>query len=108
MTLETSQTARRRRQVTPRLAAAAGVKMVPVTSAEAPDILTPREAAEFLRLSESMLRKARRQGALAFIKFGRAVRYRRDDLLLYSERHELNHESGVAALAEEIVQRLKR
>lgn len=78
-----------------------------MTSADEPDLLTPREAAAFLPLSESMLRKLRRQGTLPCLKFGRTVRYRRDDLLLFAERHVLNRESGMAALVEEVVQRLE-
>ena len=76
-------------------------------SAQTPDILTSREAAELLRLSEPMLRKLRRQGKLPFLKFGRAVRFRREDLELFTERHVLNRESGMAALVEEVVQRLE-
>jgi predicted DNA-binding transcriptional regulator AlpA len=46
--------------------------------------LTPKEAAEFLRVSESWLAKERMRGdGPPFAKFGRAVRYGEGDLLQY-------------------------
>jgi predicted DNA-binding transcriptional regulator AlpA len=45
-------------------------------------LLTPKETAQFLRVSESWLAKARMHGdGPPFVKFGRAVRYRETDLV---------------------------
>jgi excisionase family DNA binding protein len=43
--------------------------------------LTPREAAEYLRSSTSTLAKRRLLGSVpAFVRIGRAIRYRKSDL----------------------------
>ena len=48
------------------------------------DLLTPKEAAGFLRLSESFLAKARMRGdGPRYRKLSRSVRYLRADLLLW-------------------------
>jgi excisionase family DNA binding protein len=45
---------------------------------------TPREAAEYLRSSTSTLAKARmKKNGPAFVRIGRAVRYRQSDLDLW-------------------------
>jgi predicted DNA-binding transcriptional regulator AlpA len=45
-------------------------------------LLTPKEAANFLRLSSSWLAKARMRGdGPPFVKPGRSIRYRESDLL---------------------------
>jgi predicted DNA-binding transcriptional regulator AlpA len=45
-------------------------------------LLTPREAADFLRASDSWLAKARMRGdGPPFVKIGRSIRYRQSDLL---------------------------
>ena len=45
-------------------------------------LLTPKEAANFLRVSDSWLAKARMQGnGPPFVKIGRSIRYRESDLL---------------------------
>jgi predicted DNA-binding transcriptional regulator AlpA len=45
-------------------------------------LLTPKEAAHFLRVSDSWLAKARMHGdGPPFVKLGRAVRYRETDLV---------------------------
>ena len=45
---------------------------------------TPREAAEYLRSSTSTLAKARmKKAGPAFVRIGRAVRYRQSDLDLW-------------------------
>ena len=45
-------------------------------------LLTPREAADFLRVSPSWLAKARMRGdGPPFVKIGRSIRYRESDLL---------------------------
>lgn len=49
-------------------------------------LLTPQEAADLLRWSESRLRVLRCQGkGPAFVKVGRSVRYRREDLEAFVE-----------------------
>lgn len=51
-----------------------------------PDVLTPKEAAIFLRLSVSWLAKARgRQDGPPFMQFGRAVRYSKDALIRWAK-----------------------
>jgi hypothetical protein len=48
------------------------------------EVLTPKEAAGFLRLSESFLAKARMRGdGPRYRKFSRAVRYLKADLLVW-------------------------
>ena len=45
-------------------------------------LLTPKEAADFLRVSDSWLAKARVSGdGPPFVKIGRSIRYRDGDLL---------------------------
>jgi hypothetical protein len=45
-------------------------------------LLTPKDAASFLRVSLSWLAKARMRGdGPPFVKLGRSVRYREDDLI---------------------------
>jgi predicted DNA-binding transcriptional regulator AlpA len=52
------------------------------TATELERLLTAREAANFLRVSESWLAKARMQGnGPPFVKIGRSIRYRQSDLL---------------------------
>ena len=47
-------------------------------------LLTPKEAAEFLRVSESWLAKARMRGdGPPYAQFGRAIRYPQNDLVAY-------------------------
>lgn len=49
-------------------------------------LLTPHEAAEFLSLSTSWLAKLRMKGdGPAYVKLGRRIRYRRSDLLAWTE-----------------------
>ena len=51
-------------------------------------LLTPREAATFLRLSESWLAKARMRGdGPPFEKFGHCVRYPEGPLLQWMKAH---------------------
>lgn len=49
-------------------------------SLDAPILYTEAEAAERLRLCPATLRKARQEGRLRYIKYGRAIRYSPDDL----------------------------
>ena len=52
------------------------------TATELERLLTPREAADFLRVSESWLAKARMRGdGPPFVKIGRSIRYRQSDLV---------------------------
>ncbi len=51
-------------------------------------LLTSREAATFLRVSESWLAKARVNAiGPAFIRVGRSIRYRESDLLQWMKSH---------------------
>jgi predicted DNA-binding transcriptional regulator AlpA len=60
-------------------------------------LLTGREAADLLRLSERTLERHRVAGAgPRFIRLGRAVRYRRRDLLDYIERNARQSTSETA------------
>lgn len=53
-------------------------------AADSIELLTPKEAATFLRLSESFLAKARMRGdGPRYRKLSRSVRYTRADLLLW-------------------------
>ena len=59
-----------------------------------PQLLTSKQAAEFLAMKEITLRKARMNGASAgkippppCIRLGRTIRYDRDDLRRYIEQH---------------------
>ena len=62
-------------------------------------VLTPREAADFLRVSLSWLAKARMRGdGPAFVKFGRGIRYRESALLQYlkSQQRQSTSEQAVS------------
>lgn len=49
-------------------------------------LLTPKEAADFLKLSTSSLAKARMRGdGPAYIKFNRAIRYTKEALLQWTK-----------------------
>jgi predicted DNA-binding transcriptional regulator AlpA len=63
---------------------------LPRPAAVNPDenLIHPPEAARFLALSDSWLAKSRVEGdGPKFIKIGRAVRYRRSDLIDYLNRN---------------------
>jgi excisionase family DNA binding protein len=49
-------------------------------------LLTPREAAALLRMSESWLWQATRRGDVRCVRIGRAVRYDRRDLAEFVDR----------------------
>lgn len=57
---------------------------------QAPDLLTAEEAGEFLRLSDTDVRRSlsryRRMGLLYGLQIGRNTLYRRQDLLAFVER----------------------
>ena len=47
-------------------------------------LLTPKEAARFMRVSESWLAKARMRGdGPPYVQIGRAIRYQQSDLIAY-------------------------
>jgi predicted DNA-binding transcriptional regulator AlpA len=47
-------------------------------------LLTPKEAARFMRVSESWLAKARMRGdGPPYVQIGRAIRYQQSDLITY-------------------------
>jgi hypothetical protein len=47
-------------------------------------LLTPKEAARFMRVSESWLAKARMRGdGPLYVPIGRAIRYQQGDLVAY-------------------------
>jgi Helix-turn-helix domain len=51
-------------------------------------LLTPKEAADFLKLSTSSLAKARMRGdGPPYIKFSRTIRYSKDALLQWMRAH---------------------
>jgi len=52
-------------------------------------LLTPQEAAKFLKVSLSWLAKARMRGdGPPYIKFGKSIRYSEADLLEWLKRHK--------------------
>jgi predicted DNA-binding transcriptional regulator AlpA len=57
----------------------------PVREASRSDpLLTPKEAARFMRVSESWLAKARMRGdGPPYVQIGRAIRYQQSDLITY-------------------------
>lgn len=55
---------------------------------QGPEVMTPREAAEFLRLGVSTLREWAREGRLPSVKLGRQVRFRRTALLEWMAQRE--------------------
>lgn len=54
----------------------------------APDIMTLKEAATYLRVSESAIRAWVRQGRLSCARLGRRMRFRRESLLAWIEQAE--------------------
>ena len=62
--------------------------------------MPPTEAAEYVGLSESMLAKMRcLGGGPVYLKLGRAVRYRQDDLDEWLNARRVRHSSDAARLA---------
>lgn len=51
------------------------------------DYLTPKEVAELLKLSLSMVYKLLREGDLPHVRIGRSRRIRREDLEKYIQTH---------------------
>jgi excisionase family DNA binding protein len=54
-----------------------------VNAAPAPPLMTMREVAEALRLSEATLHRMVRRGELEPIYFGRAKRFKRSDVMRF-------------------------
>jgi hypothetical protein len=53
--------------------------------ADGEGLLTPKETASFMRVSESWLAKARMRGdGPPYAKYGRSVRYQREDVIGYT------------------------
>jgi predicted DNA-binding transcriptional regulator AlpA len=63
-------------------------------------IVPPAVAAEYVGLSESMLAKMRcLGGGPTYLKLGRAVRYRQDDLDAWLNARRVRHSSDAARLS---------
>ena len=58
-------------------------------SAPTIELLTPREAAGFLRISASGIRRLQQGRHLPFFKVGGSVRFAKDDLLSYLARQRV-------------------
>ena len=62
---------------------------VPKTDSDFGRLLTPKETAQFLRVSESWLAKARMRGdGPPYVKLGRSIRYSETTLLLWMRAHQ--------------------
>jgi len=63
-----------------------------------PDLLTEGEAAQLLKIQPATLATWRVKGRphLPFVRVGRCVRYRRQDILAFIERHLAESTSGPA------------
>lgn len=58
------------------------------SNSEFKHLLTPRDAANLLRLSNSWLAKARMRGdGPSYVKIGRAIRYQQDTLIEWMKSH---------------------
>lgn len=55
---------------------------------DAPDLLSPKEAAAFLRLSPATIHKLKGRGELKYIRMAGRIMYRREELLDFVERSE--------------------
>lgn len=59
---------------------------------ETSDLLTDKEAAQFLRLSPLTLWRLRKRGELPFVRLATKLLYRRTDLIAFIERNQRNAE----------------
>lgn len=59
---------------------------------ETSDLLTDKEAAQFLRLSTLTLWRLRKRGELPFVRLATKLLYRRTDLIALIERNQRNAE----------------
>ncbi|MCC6825244.1 MAG: helix-turn-helix domain-containing protein [Acidobacteria bacterium] len=57
---------------------------------EQSDLLTQKEAEEFLRLSPLSIWRYRKRGELPFVRFGKKLLFRRADLIAFIERNRRN------------------
>ncbi len=53
------------------------------------ELLTVAEAAEFLKISVSSVRRLQRQRRIPFYKVGGSIRFARGDLLLFLQKHRV-------------------
>lgn len=60
---------------------------------ETSDLLTDKEAAQFLRLSPLTLWRMRKRGELPFVRLASKLLYRRTDLIAFIERNQRNAEA---------------
>jgi excisionase family DNA binding protein len=56
------------------------------------ELLTDKEAAQFLRLSPLTLWRLRKKGELPFVRLATKLLYRRADLIAFIERNQRNAE----------------
>ena len=61
-----------------------------------PVLLTEPELADMLKTSQRSVRKARQSGALPYVRFGRLVRYRLDDVVEFLEAATVANENSEA------------
>lgn len=59
---------------------------------ETSELLTDKEAAQFLRLSPLTLWRLRKRGELPFVRLATKLLYRRTDLIAFIERNQRNAE----------------
>lgn len=59
---------------------------------ETSDLLTDKEAAQFLRLSTLTLWRLRKRGELPFVRLATKLLYRRSELIAFIERNQRNAE----------------
>ena len=59
-----------------------------------PVLLTEPELADMLKTSQRSIRKARQSGALPYIRLGRLVRYRLNDVVEFLEAATVANENG--------------
>lgn len=73
-----------------------------LSTAERPSLLDEREAAAYISMSEAYLRSDRYRGHVggrtpgpAYLRLGRTIRYRRDDLDAWLAAHRVDRERHV-------------
>jgi len=67
-----------------------------------PEVLTAKEAAEFLRTRAETLKRLARQGKVPGVKLGHEWRFWRDDLIDFlSGEYEATVDQGLAAMVKE-------
>ena len=59
---------------------------------ETSELLTDKEAAQFLRLSTLTLWRLRKRGELPFVRLATKLLYRRSDLIAFINRNQRNAE----------------